>query len=146
MKRRLYAFLCMLAATVVYSLAILQPWEYHIEITPYTFFGIQRFTWDDWNYNYRPGSPGQRERAARLYQFEHNPVPLTLEQSRLLAEWAIESGAHHIEKYIDHSLAARVKRWWNAEDEGPVPKTPTDGQISDEKLEDIRKSVDALLN
>ena len=136
----------MLAATVVYSLAILQPWEYHIEITPYTFFGIQRFTWDDWNYNYRPGSPGQRERAARSYQFEHHLTPLTLEQSSLLAEWAIESGARLIKKYIDHSLTARIKCWWNAEDEEPVSDAPADGQISDEKLEDARKSVDALLN
>lgn len=73
-------------------------------------------------------------------------TPRTIEQARLRTKWIIESGIHAVAQHADHSLAARVKRWWSAEDEGPVPKTPTDGQISDEKLEDIRKSVDALLN
>ncbi len=73
-------------------------------------------------------------------------TPRTIEQARLRTKWIIESGIHAVAQHADHSLAARVKRWWSAEDEGPVPETPADGQISDEKLEDIRKSVDALLN
>lgn len=73
-------------------------------------------------------------------------TPRTIEQARLRTKWIIESGIQATTPNIDHSLAARVKRWWNAEDEEPVSDAPADGQISDEKLEDVRKSVDALLN
>ena len=73
-------------------------------------------------------------------------TPRTIEQALLRTEWIIESGIQATTPNIDHSLTARIKRWWDAESEKPVPDNPADGQISDEKLEDVRKSVDALLN
>ncbi|EGW49642.1 hypothetical protein HMPREF1022_00155 [Desulfovibrio sp. 6_1_46AFAA] len=73
-------------------------------------------------------------------------TPRTIEQARLRTKWIIESGIQATIPNIDHSLTARIKCWWNAEDEEPVSDAPADGQISDEKLEDVRKSVDALLN
>lgn len=72
------------------------------------------------------------------------PPDLTLEQVCLLTEWRIESGIDIVAKNTDQTLTARIKRWWYKEE--PAPDDSPDGDISDEKLENIRKSVDALLN
>ena len=69
---------------------------------------------------------------------------LTIEQSTALAQWAVEDGARLVAKDTDQSLIARLKRWWQKEEAAPVELE--DESISEEKLEDTRKSVDALLN
>lgn len=65
-------------------------------------------------------------------------------QSLLLAKSAVKDGARLVAKDTDQSLIARLKRWWQKKEAAPLELE--NESISEEKLEDTRKSVEALLN